>query len=409
MKPAVLVVDDEPAIAESLRLILEREGYFVETAQSTAEAATRMDGRDFSVALVDLVLPDGDGLGLLRVLKSRDADIEVIIMTGHGSISKAVEATKEGAFYFVTKPFDSAEMLTLLGKALERRRLLAETSDLKRQLAEQMGYGEMLGGSPTMRRVFELLDSVSASDANVFIVGESGTGKELAANAVHAKSPRAEGPLVKINCAALPKDLIESELFGHVKGAFTGATSEKPGLLEEAHKGSLLLDEISEMPPDLQAKLLRVLEDRSVRRLGGTRAVLRQCGPAHTTDDQTVHIDDRVLFGGDLFETRMFPILPYFPPFDSHFDGRRWIDTLDRLIATPPDIVVPGDGAVAGESARVVLRHLAAAGWSEPLDSASSLDDLPAAARDYVEFVSTRLDVPIELVGVGAARVRVLA
>ena len=273
MKPEVLVVDDEPAIAEGLRLILEREGYVVQTAVSIAEASARMDDADFSVALVDLVLPDGDGMGLLKMLRSRDPDIEVIIMTGHGSISKAVEATKEGAFYFVTKPFDSAEMLTLLGKALERRHLLAETSDLRRQLAEQMGYGEMLGSSPTMRRVFELLDSVAASDANVFIVGESGTGKELAANAVHAKSPRALGPLVKINCAALPKDLIESELFGHVKGAFTGATSERAGLLEEAHKGSLLLDEITEMPADLQAKLLRVLEDRSVRRLGGSRAV----------------------------------------------------------------------------------------------------------------------------------------
>ena len=273
MKPEVLVVDDEPAIAEGLRLILEREGYAVQKAVNIAEAAARMDGGDFSVALVDLVLPDGDGMGLLKLLKSRDPDIEVIIMTGHGSISKAVEATKEGAFYFVTKPFDSAEMLTLLGKALERRRLLAETSDLRRQLAEQMGYGEMLGSSPTMRRVFEMLDLVAASDANVFIVGESGTGKELAANAVHAKSPRAQGPLVKINCAALPKDLIESELFGHIKGAFTGATSERAGLLEEAHKGSLLLDEITEMPADLQAKLLRVIEDRTVRRLGGSRSV----------------------------------------------------------------------------------------------------------------------------------------
>src|SRR5262249_37229090 len=168
---------------------LEREGHAVQTAVSLAEAGARMDADDFSVALVDLVLPDGDGMGLLKILKNRDPDIEVIIMTGHGSISKAVEATKEGAFYFVTKPFDSAEMLTLLGKALEQRHLLAETSDLRRQLAEQLGYGEMLGGSPTMRRVFELLDSVAASDANVFIVGESGTGKELAANAVHAKSP----------------------------------------------------------------------------------------------------------------------------------------------------------------------------------------------------------------------------
>ena len=273
MKPGVLVVDDEPAIAEGLRLILEREGYAVETALSTAEAAVRMDGLDLAVALVDLVLPDGDGIGLLRLLKSRNADIEVIIMTGHGSISKAAEAIKEGAFYFVTKPFDSAEMLTLLDKALERRRLLAETSNLKRQLAEHTGYGEMLGASPTMRRVFEMLDSVAASDANVFLVGESGTGKELAANALHAKSPRAQGPLIKINCAALPKDLIESELFGHVKGAFTGATSDRAGLLEEAHNGSLLLDEITEMPPDLQAKLLRVLEDRRVRRLGGSRTV----------------------------------------------------------------------------------------------------------------------------------------
>ena len=273
MKYGVLVVDDEASIAEGLRLILEREGYVVETASSTVEAAARLDGGDFAVALVDLVLPDGDGIGLLRVLKARNPDIEVIIMTGHGSISKAVEATKEGAFYFVTKPFDSAEMLTLLDKALERRGLLAETSSLKRQLAEQMGYGELLGGSPTMRRVFELLDSVAASDANVFIVGESGTGKELAANAVHAKSPRAQGPLIKINCAALPKDLIESELFGHVKGAFTGATADRPGLLEEAHNGSLLLDEITEMPPDLQAKLLRVLEDRIVRRLGSSRSV----------------------------------------------------------------------------------------------------------------------------------------
>lgn len=273
MRPMALVVDDEPVIAEGLRLTLEREGYGVETAVSTAEAAARLDGRDFSVALVDLVLPDGDGIGLLRLLKSRDPDIEVIIMTGHGSISKAVEATKEGAFYFVTKPFDSGEMLTLLGKALERRRLLAETSDLKKQLAEQVGYGELLGGSPTMRRVFELLDSVAESDANVLVVGESGTGKELAANALHAKSRRANGALIKINCAALPKDLFESELFGHVKGAFTGATSDRPGLLEQAHKGTLLLDEITEIPPELQAKLLRVLEDRSVRRLGGGRLV----------------------------------------------------------------------------------------------------------------------------------------
>ncbi|HXJ78722.1 MAG TPA: sigma-54 dependent transcriptional regulator [Candidatus Methylomirabilis sp.] len=273
MKPRILVVDDEPVIAESLRLTLEREGYEVGTAVSAAAATLRADEREYSLALVDLVLPDGDGLQLLRMLKSKDSSLEVIIMTGHSSIGKAVEATKQGAFYFVAKPFDAEEMLSLVSKALERRRLVAETQDLRRKLAEQAGYGRMLGSSPAMKRVFELLDSVAGSDANVLIVGESGTGKELAANAVHAQSPRVHGPLVKINCAALPKDLIESELFGHAKGAFTGAITDRPGLLEEAHRGSLLLDEITEMPLDLQAKLLRVLEDRTVRRLGGAKTV----------------------------------------------------------------------------------------------------------------------------------------
>ena len=273
MKSRVLLVDDEPAIADWLRIVLEGEGYDVGVAADSVSALGQMTERDFSLALVDLVLPDGDGLQLLQQLKSKDPSLEVIIMTGHSSIAKAVEATKQGAFYFVAKPFDSAEMLTLVSKALERRRLLAETSDLKRRLAEQSGLGELLGGSPAMRRMFDLLESVAGSDANVLIVGESGTGKELAANALHAKSTRANGPNVKINCAALPKDLIESELFGHVKGAFTGATTDKSGLLEEAHKGSVLLDEITEMPMDLQAKLLRVLEDRQVRRLGGSRTV----------------------------------------------------------------------------------------------------------------------------------------
>ncbi len=273
MKPRVLVVDDEPIIADNLRLTLHGEGYEVETAANSVEAMLRLEKHDFALALVDLVLPDGDGLHLLRLLKGKAPSIEVIIMTGHSSISKAVEATKQGAFYFVAKPFDSEEMLMLVAKALERQRLLAEALDLRRKLAEQSTYGEMLGSSPTMKRVFDLLDSVAASNANVLIIGESGTGKELVANAVHAKSPRAEGPLVKINCAALPKDLIESELFGHVKGAFTGASTDKPGLLEEAHRGSLLLDEITEMPLDLQAKLLRVLEDHTVRRLGGSKSV----------------------------------------------------------------------------------------------------------------------------------------
>ncbi len=270
----ILVVDDEPTMADGLRLVLEAEGHSVVTAGSAAQAVEATNGHGFHLAIVDLVLPDGDGLGVLRELKRRDSAMEVIMITAHGSIPKAVEATKEGAFYFVAKPFDAEEITALVGKALERRWLVAEATDLKRRLAKTTGgYGEILGNAPPMQRVFELMDAVATSDANVLVVGESGTGKELVADAIHARSPRSQGPWVKINCAALPKDLIESELFGHVKGAFTGATTDKVGLLEEAHRGSIMLDEITEMPLDLQAKLLRVLEERLVRRIGGSRTI----------------------------------------------------------------------------------------------------------------------------------------
>src|SRR5262245_5430541 len=229
--------------------------------------------REFSLALVDLVLPDGDGLRLLRLLKAKDPSIEVVVMTEPSSIAKAVEATRQGAFYFAPKPFEADEMLMLVGRALERRRLLAEIADLRRRLEAESGYAQMLGSTPAMERVFATLESVAGSDANVLIVGETGTGKELAARAVHGHSPRAGGPLVKLSCAALPKDLMELELYGHVEGAFAGAMAGKPGVFEKAHRGSVLLDEITEMPADLQAELGRVLEGRAVRRLGGGEMV----------------------------------------------------------------------------------------------------------------------------------------
>src|SRR5262249_14556826 len=189
-------------------------------------------------------------------------------------VRKAMEATKgAGAFYVLEKPFDPDEVVGLVKNALEHRKLVVENTELRRRLAEQTADSEILGSAPGIQRVLETINSVADADANVLILGESGTGKELIANALHERSSRRDGPFVKINCAALPKDLIESELFGHTKGSFTGATMEKVGLLEEAHKGSLLLDEITEMPPDLQAKLLRVLEERVVRRIGGAKAI----------------------------------------------------------------------------------------------------------------------------------------
>jgi two-component system response regulator AtoC len=270
----ILVVDDEPSIVDGLRLTLEAEGYAVRIAGSVATALDALVQGDVQAAIVDLMLPDGDGLALTRELKKRDRAIEVIVITAYGSVRKAMEATKgAGAFHVLEKPFDPDEVLGVVAHALEHRKLVAENTDLRRRLGEQAADSEILGGAPSMQRVMETVARVADADASVLIMGESGTGKELVANALHDKSRRREGPWIKINCAALPKDLIESELFGHTRGSFTGATTEKAGLLEEAHKGSLLLDEITEMPIDLQAKLLRVLEERVVRRLGGTKSV----------------------------------------------------------------------------------------------------------------------------------------
>ena len=269
----ILIVDDEATIADGLRMTLEAEGYSVRIAGSVQTALAALSQSDAQAAIVDLMLPDGDGLALTRELKQRDPALEVIVITAYGSVRRAMEATKDaGAFYVLEKPFDPDEVLALLKKALEHRKLISENLDLRRRLAEQAADSEILGSAPTMQRVMETIVSVADADANVLIVGESGTGKELIANALHERSQRRDGPWVKINCAALPKDLIESELFGHVKGAFTGALVDKVGLLEEAHNGSLLLDEITEMPVDLQAKLLRVLEERVVRRLGSGKS-----------------------------------------------------------------------------------------------------------------------------------------
>ncbi len=274
MRHTVLVVDDEASIADGLRLTLEAEGYSVRIAGSVRTALAAVAQADAHVAIVDLMLPDGDGLALTRELKSRDPALEVIVITAYGSVRKAMEATKgAGAFHVVEKPFEPDEVLGLVKTALEHRKLVVENTELRRRLVEQTADSEILGSAPGIQRVMETIASVADTDANVLIIGESGTGKELIANALHERSARRDGPWIKINCAALPKDLIESELFGHTKGSFTGATTEKVGLLEEAHKGSLLLDEITEMPIDLQAKLLRVLEERVVRRLGGAKSI----------------------------------------------------------------------------------------------------------------------------------------
>ena len=267
----ILIVDDEPMMADSLKQNLMEEGYSVDTAASGGEAIELFDQGGHHLAICDLQLPDMDGLEVMRHMKDARPTTEVIVVTGYGSVARAVEATKAGAFYFVEKPFDFEEIQPLVDKALERRELVAETTNMRRQLSTRSEYFNIIGASKAMQTIYETIESVAKSDANVLIVGESGTGKELIANAIHYNSLRSKKPFIKVNCAALPKELIESELFGHTKGAFTGAHADKEGLVQHAAGGSLMLDEIAEMPVELQPKLLRVLQERSYRKIGSEK------------------------------------------------------------------------------------------------------------------------------------------
>lgn len=268
----VLVVDDETSMTDGLRLILGAEGYGVATANTLAAALALLECQNFDLVITDLTLPENrqGGLELLTRIKEQWPETEVVIITGYGSVSQAVEATKAGAFYFVEKPFEPDQILLVAEKALERRRLIAESARLRERLAARLEHYHLIGQSKAMRTIYETIQSVARTDANVLIIGDSGTGKELIANAIHYNSRRAEQDFVKVNCSALPKELIESELFGYVKGSFTGAGNDRSGLIAQADKGSLLLDELAEMPIELQPKLLRVLEERRYRRVGDT-------------------------------------------------------------------------------------------------------------------------------------------
>ncbi|HMV85569.1 MAG TPA: sigma-54 dependent transcriptional regulator [Blastocatellia bacterium] len=271
----ILVVDDEPSITDGLRLLLGAEGHAVETSPSFGAARTLIERRapnqPFDLVLTDLQLPDDHqgGLSLLRLVKELTPETEVIVITGHATVSEAVEATKAGAYNFVEKPFEPEQILLQVERALERRRLLSESQSMRKHFQRQE-FSSIIGGSKAMQMIYETISSVAKSDANVLIIGESGTGKELIANAIHFNSLRAANELVKVNCSALPKELIEAELFGYVKGAFTGAIQNRSGLVAQAKGGSLMLDEVGEMPIELQPKLLRVLEERRFRPVGAT-------------------------------------------------------------------------------------------------------------------------------------------
>jgi DNA-binding NtrC family response regulator len=256
-----------------LRLALERQEHAVLEARDETEAVRLLHQAQPAVVLSDLRLPEGDGFGVLRAAKEIDADIPVIVMTAYGSIEDAVRAMKEGAMDFLAKPVDPDHLLLLVARALEQRRIVTENLLLKEELAVRRGAPQIVGEDPSLRKVFTALQRAASTDATVLLEGESGTGKELFARSLHALSPRADAPFVAINCAAIPENLLETELFGYEKGAFTGAAARKPGKFEMAHRGTLFLDEIGDLPFALQAKILRALEEKRFERVGGTSSV----------------------------------------------------------------------------------------------------------------------------------------
>ena len=269
----VLVVDDEVGMLTLLRNYLTREGYEVHTAPSGETALQFLEEDDFAVVLTDLRMGGMDGLALVRAIHATRPETQVVLMTAFGGIDIAVEAIKAGAYHFVAKPVKLPEVGALVRKALTERDLRRENRDLRQAVEARYSFGQLLGKSAVMQRLFGLLERLAATSSTVLIQGESGTGKELVARALHYHSPRRRHPFVPVNCAALPEGLLESELFGHTKGAFTGAQIARRGLFLEASRGTLFLDEIGDMPLGMQAKLLRVLEQRQIRPVGSDREV----------------------------------------------------------------------------------------------------------------------------------------
>ena len=269
----ILIIDDEKSVLDMLNVIFKKEGYRVKKSLSAQKALELIDEEDFDLILSDIRLPQISGMELLRKVKEKKPGIPVIMITAYGTIKQAVEAFKAGAIDYVVKPFDVEELKIIVSQGLEKIKLKEENILLKKELKEKYSFKNMVGKSKKMKEIYSLIEKLAATDSTVLITGESGTGKEMAARAVHLLSQRGDNRFVSLNCGALPENLLESELFGHVKGSFTGAVVDKKGMFEVAEKGVLFLDEVGEMSPWTQVKLLGAIQDKKVRRVGGTEEI----------------------------------------------------------------------------------------------------------------------------------------
>jgi DNA-binding NtrC family response regulator len=341
----ILLVEDKDSLRAMLRHALEAQGHSVVEACDEEEAARALQQGRPGVVLSDLRLPNGDGFGVLRAAKEIDPELPVIVMTAYGSIQDAVAAMKEGALDFLAKPIDPDHLLLLVERALAQRRLVTEYVILKEELASRRGAPMIVGEDAALRQVSVALHRAAGTDATVLLQGESGTGKELFARALHALSSRADGPFVAINCAAIPDALLESELFGHEKGAFTGAVARKLGRFEMAHKGTLFLDEIGDLPIGLQAKILRAIEERRFERVGGNTSLLVDVRIVAATNKHLKAAVAARQFREDLFfRLSVFPVT--IPPLRDRRDditilARHFVERFCRELKKPPVTLSP--------------------------------------------------------------------
>ncbi len=305
----ILVVDDEATMRLVLRETLEEEGHEVVEAATAGEALEAAVAEEPDLVVLDIRLPDESGLDVLDRLKASDPDRPVVMITGDGSRELGLEAVERGAYDFFTKPFRNAELRVVVERALERQRLVREVHRLRRSRVEETSYGRLVGQSPAMREVYRSIERVADTDLPVLMEGESGTGKELVAEEIHGRSGRSDGPLVKVNCIAIPEGLMESELFGHEEGAFTGATSRRRGKFEQADGGTLFLDEVGDLPRELQGKLLRVLQEQSFERVGGSETITTDVRIVAATNKHLQAEVEEGAFREDLFyRLNVFPL-----------------------------------------------------------------------------------------------------
>ncbi len=334
----VLVVDDDEGVRRMLSVMLKREGYLVTAVSGGKEALKALDTSGYDVVLSDVRMPDMDGLELLDEVIENHSDATVILMSAYGNVDSALEAIKKGAYDYISKPFKKDEVILVLKKAEERERLRTENKRLRKALGREVGFGDFVGRSEKMQEIFLTIRKITDYKTTVLVTGESGTGKELVARWVHKLSPRANAMFVPVNCGAIPEQLLESELFGHKKGAFTDAANDKVGLFAEADGGTLFLDEVGELPLGLQVKLLRVLQEGNIRRLGDTKIEQVDVRIVAATAKSLTDMVNEGSFRDDLFyRLNVFPI--HLPPLREHLDDlpllvEHFIERINKRLGT---------------------------------------------------------------------------